>query len=514
MSNNRPVRVRFAPSPTGPLHIGGVRTALYNYLLAKQQGGTMILRIEDTDQNRFVPGAEEYIKQSLKWVGIEIDEGPEQGGPHAPYRQSERKPMYAQYAFDLVEKGLAYYAFDTEEDLEQMRKRLEASKMQPAYDAVSRMSMKNSLTLPADEVKAKLENGDSYVIRIKLPRKEEVRFHDIIRGWVVVNTSTMDDKVLLKGDGMPTYHLANVVDDYLMQITHVIRGEEWLPSAPLHVMLYRYLGWEEVMPQFAHLPLLLKPEGNGKLSKRDGDRLGFPVFALEWKDPSTGEISSGYRESGYFPEAVTNMLALLGWHPSGNQEMFSMQELIEQFSLERVSKAGAKFDLNKAFWFNQQYLMQKSPAEVYDMIQPLVEAKGWDTCREYVEQVVVLMREKVRFAKEIVEQGTYFFETPEKYDDEVIKKKWKEETNAHLLAIAKGFAGLAENAQAAEYEQVFKDYCENAGVKSGELLQPLRLAVSGEGVGAPIWEMMSLIGRDFIVPRIELATTKISFPKA
>ena len=268
------------------------------------------------------------------------------------------------------------------------------------------------------------------------------------------------------------------------------------------------------MPQFAHLPLLLKPEGNGKLSKRDGDRLGFPVFALEWKDPGTGEISSGYRESGYFPEAVTNMLALLGWHPSGNQEMFSMQELIDQFSLERVSKAGAKFDLNKAFWFNQQYLMQKSPAEVYDMIQPLVEAKGWDTCREYVEQVVVLMREKVRFAKEIVEQGTYFFETPEKYDDEVIKKKWKEETNAHLLAIAQGFAGLAENAQAAEYEQVFKDYCENAGVKSGELLQPLRLAVSGEGVGAPIWEMMSLIGRDFIVPRIELATTKISFPKA
>ena len=362
MSNERPVRVRFAPSPTGPLHIGGVRTALYNYLLARKHGGTMILRIEDTDQNRFVPGAEQYILQSLKWVGIEIDEGPEQGGPHAPYRQSERKPMYAQYAYDLVERGLAYYAFDTEQELEEMRKRLEASKMQPAYDAVSRMSMKNSLTLPADEVQARLANGDPFVIRIKLPRKEEVRFHDVIRGWVVVNTSTMDDKVLLKGDGMPTYHLANVVDDYLMQISHVIRGEEWLPSAPLHVMLYRYLGWESVMPQFAHLPLLLEPEGNGKLSKRDGDRLGFPVFALEWKDPKTDEISSGYRESGYFPEAVANMLALLGWHPSGNQEIFSMEELIESFSLERVSKAGAKFDVNKAFWFNHQYLLAMDPA--------------------------------------------------------------------------------------------------------------------------------------------------------
>ena len=345
MSTERPVRVRFAPSPTGPLHIGGVRTALYNYLLARKHGGTMILRIEDTDQNRFVPGAEQYIMESLKWVGIEIDEGIEQGGPHAPYRQSERKPMYAQYAYDMIEKGFAYYAFDTEEDIEQMRKRLEASKMQPAYDSVSRMSMKNSITLPADEVKMRLDRGDNYVIRIKLPRKEEVRFHDVIRGWVVVNTSTMDDKVLLKGDGMPTYHLANVVDDYLMGISHVIRGEEWLPSAPLHVMLYRYLGWEDVMPEFAHLPLLLKPEGNGKLSKRDGDRLGFPVFPLQWTDPKTNEVSSGYKESGYYPEAVTNMLALLGWHPSGNQEMFSMEELISEFSLERVSKSGAKFDL-------------------------------------------------------------------------------------------------------------------------------------------------------------------------
>ena len=412
MSTERPVRVRFAPSPTGPLHIGGVRTALYNYLLARKHGGTMILRIEDTDQNRFVPGAEQYIMESLKWVGIEIDEGIEQGGPHAPYRQSERKPMYAQYAYDMIEKGFAYYAFDTEEDIEQMRKRLEASKMQPAYDSVSRMSMKNSITLPADEVKARLERGDNYVIRIKLPRKEEVRFHDVIRGWVVVNTSTMDDKVLLKGDGMPTYHLANVVDDYLMGISHVIRGEEWLPSAPLHVMLYRYLGWEDVMPEFAHLPLLLKPEGNGKLSKRDGDRLGFPVFPLQWTDPKTNEVSSGYKESGYYPEAVTNMLALLGWHPSGNQEMFSMEELIQEFSLERVSKSGAKFDLQKALWFNQQYLQQKPLNEQYEILKPLIEAKGYDTCQEYVEQVVVLMREKVQFVKDVVEEGYYFFEHP------------------------------------------------------------------------------------------------------
>ncbi len=514
MSNERPVRVRFAPSPTGPLHIGGVRTALYNYLLARKHGGTMILRIEDTDQNRFVPGAEQYILESLKWVGIEIDEGPEQGGPHAPYRQSERKPMYAQYAYGLVEKGLAYYAFDTEEELEEMRKRLEASKMQTAYDAVSRMSMKNSLTLPADEVKARLDQGDPFVIRIKLPRKEEVRFHDVIRGWVVVNTSTMDDKVLLKGDGMPTYHLANVVDDYLMKISHVIRGEEWLPSAPLHVMLYRYLGWEEVMPEFAHLPLLLKPEGNGKLSKRDGDRLGFPVFALEWKDPKTGEISSGYRESGYFPEAVANMLALLGWHPSGNQEIFSMGELIDSFSLERVSKAGAKFDVNKAYWFNHQYLFAIEPSLVAEMLMPLVKEMGFDTCKEYVEQVVVLMREKVQFAKDIIHQGVYFFVEPQEYEKEIVAKKWKENTNEHLLAIAEAFSRLSETAKAEDYELAFKQYCDEKAVKSGELLQPLRLSVSGFGVGAPIWEMIALIGRDFIVPRIQKACTKISFPKA
>ena len=509
MSTERPVRVRFAPSPTGPLHIGGVRTALYNYLLARKHGGTMILRIEDTDQNRFVPGAEQYIVESLKWVGIDFDEGVEQGGPHAPYRQSERKPMYAQYAYDMIDKGLAYYAFDTEEDLDQMRKRLEASKMQPAYDSVSRMSMKNSLTLPADEVKARLDRGDNFVIRIKLPRKEEVRFHDVIRGWVVVNTSTMDDKVLLKGDGMPTYHLANVVDDYLMGISHVIRGEEWLPSAPLHVMLYRYLGWEDVMPEFAHLPLLLKPEGNGKLSKRDGDRLGFPVFPLQWTDPKTNEVSSGYKESGYYPEAVTNMLALLGWHPSGNQEMFSMDELIQEFSLERVSKSGAKFDLQKALWFNQQYLQQKPLNEQYEILKPMIEAKGYDTCQEYVEQVVVLMREKVQFVKDVVEEGYYFFEAPKQYDEEVVRKKWKAETNTHILGLAQAFEGLAADANAEAYENAFKSYCETAGIKTGEVLQPLRVAVSGAPMGPPIWEMIALIGRDYVLPRLREAAAKI-----
>lgn len=499
--SSRPVRVRFAPSPTGPLHIGGVRTALYNYLFARQHGGTMILRIEDTDQNRYVPGAEQYIMDSLKWVGIEIDEGPQQGGPHAPYRQSERKGMYAQYALDLIEKGYAYYAFDTEAELEEMRKRLEAGKMQPAYDAVSRMSMKNSLTLPADEVKTRLESGNPYVIRIKLPRKEEVRFNDIIRGWVTVSTSQMDDKVLLKSDGMPTYHLANVVDDYLMGISHVIRGEEWLPSAPLHVMLYRYMGWEEVMPQFAHLPLLLKPEGNGKLSKRDGDRLGFPVFPLQWTDPASGEISSGYRETGYYAEAVANMLALLGWHPSDNKELFTMSELIEAFSLERVSKSGAKFDLNKALWFNHQYLMQRTGAAIAEGLKDKIQVAGYTASADYVAKVADLMKEKVSFANEIVTQGSYFFEEPKEYDQTVVEKKWKAETNKHLIALKDLFAAT-EDFAATSLEAAFKNYCETAGVKPGELMQPLRLSISGVAGGPPIFEILALLGKEKVNSRI------------
>lgn len=505
---SRPVRVRFAPSPTGPLHIGGVRTALYNYLFARKHGGTMILRVEDTDQNRFVPGAEEYIIESLKWVGIEIDEGQSVGGPHAPYRQSERKPMYAQYALDLIEKGHAYYAFDTEEDLDTMRKRLEAGGMHPAYDAVSRQSMTNSLTLPADEVQKRLDAGDHYVIRIKLPRKEEIRFHDIIRGWVVVNTSQMDDKVLLKSDGMPTYHLANVVDDYLMGTSHVIRGEEWLPSAPLHVMLYRYLGWEDAMPEFAHLPLLLKPEGNGKLSKRDGDRLGFPVFPLEWKDPATGEVSSGYRETGYSPEAVANMLALLGWHPSDNRELFTMPELIEAFSLEKVSKSGAKFDLNKALWFNHHYLMAAPLTEVAKSLLPQLEAAGLSAEPAYLEKVVGLMREKVNFAAEIIPQGRYFFDDDFAYNTEVVAKKWKTDTNAHLAALAQVFQN--ENQfEATLLENAFKSWCEAKQIKPGELMQPLRVAVSGEPVGPPVFDMLALLGKAKVCSRLERASQTI-----
>lgn len=508
MSTERPVRVRFAPSPTGPLHIGGVRTALYNYLLARKHGGTMILRIEDTDQNRFVPGAEEYIRESLKWVGIEIDEGPEQGGPHAPYRQSERKPMYRQYAERLIDERLAYYAFDTEDDLEQMRKRLEASKMQPAYDAVSRMGMKNSLTLSADEVKERLERGDNYVIRIKLPRKEEVRFHDVIRGWVSVNSSTMDDKVLLKGDGMPTYHLANVVDDYLMEISHVIRGEEWLPSAPLHVMLYKYLGWEDKMPNFAHLPLLLKPEGNGKLSKRDGDRLGFPVFPIDWTDPKTGEKSSGYKESGYYPEAVANMLALLGWHPSDNQEIFTMNELIQAFSLERVSKSGAKFDVNKAFWFNQQYLNQKSVSEIYENIKGIFSQKYGNVDRTYAETIIAMMREKYQFAREIPDAASYFFIEPDKFDEEVVRKKWKAETNDLLVDLGQYFVD-EKCVTPVEFESCFKQFCESKGIKTGEILQPLRVAVSGVAMGPPIFDMLALFGIDKVINRLNVCINSV-----
>jgi glutamyl-tRNA synthetase len=503
------VRVRFAPSPTGPLHIGGVRTALFNYLYAKQQGGTMILRIEDTDQGRFVPGAEDYIVEALKWVGIGFDEGTHVGGPYAPYRQSDRKAMYRQYADQLLTSGNAYYAFDTTEDLDAMREKLKAGGMAPQYDAVSRMSMKNSLTLSEDDVKQKLEAGEPYVIRIKLPRKEEVRFHDLIRGWVVVQTSAMDDKVLFKSDGMPTYHLANVVDDYTMKITHVIRGEEWLPSAPLHVMLYRYFGWEDVMPQFAHLPLILKPDGNGKLSKRDGDRLGFPVFPLQWQDPATGEISSGYRERGYEPEGVMNMLALLGWHTSDNREIFSEKELIELFSLEKISKNGAKFDPEKAKWFNHQQLMLKPNAEIAASIMPEAVSKGYNTTLDYLEKVVGLIKEKVTFKSEIIDKSAYFFTAPQQYDAQVSAKKWTAQAVQYLNAFAQA---LEQNktANAVEIEALFKSTGESTGFGAGSAMQPLRLALSGEGGGPPIFEMLHLIGVEESIARIHTAIQQIA----
>jgi glutamyl-tRNA synthetase len=487
------VRVRFAPSPTGPLHIGGVRTALFNYLFAKQLGGDMILRIEDTDQARFVPGAEDYIVESLKWVGIQFDEGTHVGGPFAPYRQSDRKAMYRQYADQLLASGHAYYAFDTTEELDAMREKLKAGGMAPQYDAVSRMSMINSLTLPEDEVKRRLDAGEPYVIRIKLPRKEEVRFHDLIRGWVIVQTSAMDDKVLFKSDGMPTYHLANVVDDYTMKITHVIRGEEWLPSAPLHVMLYQFFGWQDVMPKFAHLPLILKPDGNGKLSKRDGDRLGFPVFPLEWKDPATGEISSGYRERGYEPEAVVNMLALLGWHTSDNREIFSLEELIKLFSIEKISKNGAKFDPEKAKWFNHQHLMLKDNAQIASEIFEACQAKGYSTNLEYLTNVVALIKEKVTFSHDIVERCAYFFQTPTQFDEQVISKKW----NSQAVAFLQDYATLIqtmENADAIALETAFKTLAADKGLSPGAVMQPLRLALTGEGGGPPLFEMLCLIG--------------------
>jgi glutamyl-tRNA synthetase len=487
------VRVRFAPSPTGPLHIGGVRTALFNYLFAKQNGGDFILRIEDTDQGRYVEGAEQYIVDALTWAGITFDEGAHIGGEYAPYKQSERKGMYRAYADQLINDGYAYYAFDSSEELDEMREKLKAGGMAAQYDAVSRMNMKNSLTLSEDEVKRRLEAGDPYVIRIKLPRKEEVRFNDMIRGWVVVQTSAMDDKVLFKSDGMPTYHLANIVDDYTMRITHVIRGEEWLPSAPLHVMLYKYLGWEKAMPQFAHLPLILKPDGNGKLSKRDGDRLGFPVFPLQWQDPSTGDISSGYREKGYEPEAVINMLALLGWHTSDNREIFSLEELVNLFTIEKISKNGAKFDPEKAKWFNHQHLMIKDAKEIAVSILPELQEKGIEADVDYVTKVVDLIREKVNFKNEIVERAMYFFHSPNSYDEQVVRKKWNANVAAFMASFAEDLLNMQDKSDI-EIEAEFKAKAELAAINPGSLMQPLRICLSGEAGGPPLFEMLVLLG--------------------
>jgi len=498
----RKVRVRFAPSPTGPLHIGGVRTALYNYLFAKKNGGDFLLRIEDTDQGRFVPGAEEYIIESLKWLGIIADEGIGFGnGPHAPYRQSERKPIYKEYVMRLIEEGNAYYAFDTPEELEAMRERLKASNVDAKYDAITRSTMKNSITLAEDEVKRLLDSGAHYVVRLKLPRKEEVKLFDEIRGWVSVNTSQMDDKVLFKSDGMPTYHLANVVDDYLMKITHVIRGEEWLPSAPLHVLLYRYLGWEEVMPKFAHLPLLLKPEGNGKLSKRDGDRLGFPVFPLQWQDPATKEISSGYREAGYLPEAVVNLLAFLGWNPGTNQEIFSMQELIDAFTIDRVSKHGAKFDQNKAKWFNQQYVRHTSDKILAIELKKEVEKNNLNFSDAYIEKATSLIKEKISFVKELWSMGNYFFINPTHYDEAVITKRWNEKSPIVLNALIENLSSIT-NFTSAKIEEQYNLALAKNEVAGKDFLQLLRVCLSGVAGGPPIFEMCELFGKENTILRL------------
>ena len=513
--SDRPVRVRFAPSPTGPLHIGGVRTALYNYLLARKLGGTMILRIEDTDQNRFVPGAEDYIRQSLEWVGIELDESPWTGGPHAPYRQSERKPMYRKYADQLIRDGYAYYAFDTPEELDAMRERLQAAKVpNPQYNSITRTQMRNSLTLPENEVQALLDSGAPYVIRLKVPRKEEVRFQDLIRGWVVVHSSAIDDKVLMKSDGMPTYHLANIVDDHLMDISHVIRGEEWLPSAPLHVLLYRYLGWEKTMPQFAHLPLLLKPDGTGKLSKRDGDRLGFPVFALEWHgtDLETGEptVSRGYREDGYLPGALVNFLAFLGWNPGTSQEIFSMPELIEAFSIDRVSKSPAKFDVAKAKWYNEHYLRAKPNAELAPYLLAALAEHGIACSEEKAEQVVGVMKERVSFPQDFWQEAKYFFEAPTEYDPAVVSKKWNPQVSAALAAYADGLPADSEpSANAEVLKSLFNDTMAAQGLKSGQVLQALRVAVTGAGAGPDLFETLAILGTGEVARRLRAAVAQL-----
>ncbi len=516
MTENKKVRVRYAPSPTGPLHMGGVRTALYNYLFARKHGGDFVLRIEDTDQGRFVPGAEKYIIESLKWCGICPGEGIGFGeGPYAPYRQSERKPFYRQYADQLVRSGHAYYAFDTPEELEAMRKRMEAAKVTaPAYNAVTREHMKNALTLSEDEINRRISGGEHYVIRIKIPRNEEIRLHDIIRGWVVVHSSSLDDKVLFKSDGMPTYHLANVVDDYLMKISHVIRGEEWLPSAPLHVLLYRYLGWEDVMPQFAHLPLVLRPDGNGKLSKRDGDRLGFPVFPLEWQDPFTKEVSSGYRERGYIPEGFMNMLALLGWHPSGNNEIFSMDELVREFSLDRVSKAGAKFDPEKAKWFNQQYLRMKSDEELASVFVRELEKQSVShgfalPGSDYIQRVCGLIKEKAAFIGEFWNLGSYFFMPPAAYDEEVIKKRWTPAARAFFSLLRDNYASAMEFT-APVAENIFKSSAGQAGINPGQVMQLFRVIISGIVGGPALFDTAELLGKEAVVTRIEAALQKFT----
>jgi len=508
----REVRVRFAPSPTGALHIGGVRTALYNYLLAKKTNGTMILRIEDTDQGRFVPGAEDYIKQSLDWVGIKIDEGVTQGGPHAPYRQSERKPLYRQYTQRLIDEGNAYYAFDTEAELEAMRNRLKATgSSNQQYSATTRMMMDNSLTLSDADVKKKLEAGDPYVIRLKVPDDEEIQLIDLIRGEVKVHSAQIDDKVLMKSDGMPTYHLANVVDDYLMKISHVIRGEEWLPSAPLHVLLYRFLGWEKEMPQFAHLPLLLKPDGNGKLSKRDADQMGFPIFPLNWTDPKTNELAKGFRESGYLPDAMINFLAFLGWNPGTEQELFSMEELVQAFSIERIGKAGARFDIQKAQWFNQQYLKAKTDEELSSYLLDSLAKENIACTKEKALKICAVMKERVTFTQDFWLQGKFFFEAPTSYDAQVIAKKWNDEAIKVLTSYSKEIAS-STTLTAELAKSTLESVTASLGIGTGKILQALRVSITGGASGPDLMMTMEILGNEEVVKRIEHALNTIKKP--
>lgn len=497
----RKVRVRFAPSPTGALHIGGVRTALYNYLFARQHGGDFVFRIEDTDSNRFVPGAEEYIIESFRWLGIKFDEGVSFGGEHGPYRQSERRAIYRKYVDQLLDAGKAYIAFDTPEELE--AKRQEIKNFQ--YDAHTRMMMRNSLTLPAEEVERLIADGNQYVVRFKIEPGEDVHVNDMIRGDVVIKSDILDDKVLYKSaDELPTYHLANIVDDHLMEISHVIRGEEWLPSAPLHVLLYRAFGWEDTMPRFAHLPLLLKPDGKGKLSKRDGDRLGFPVFPLEWHDPKTGEVSNGFREQGYFPEAVINFLALLGWNPGTEQEMFTLDELVEQFDITKCSKAGARFDYQKGIWFNHEYILRKSNEEISKLFAPIVAGNGIDESMERITKVVSMMKDRVSFVKELWPLCSFFFIPPTEYDEKTVRKRWKENSAQVMGELAEVLEGI-DDFSLENQEHIVMAWVESKDYKLGDVMNAFRLTLVGEGKGPGMFDISAFLGKEETLRRLRRA---------
>lgn len=499
--SDRKVRVRFAPSPTGALHIGGVRTALYNYLFARQHGGDLVFRIEDTDSNRFVPGAEEYIIESFRWLGIKFDEGVSFGGEHGPYRQSERRSIYKKYVEQLLAADKAYIAFDTPEQLE--AKRAEIQNFQ--YDAHTRGEMTNSLTLPKEEVERRIADGEQYVVRFKVEPGIEVHIDDMIRGHVVIKSDILDDKVLYKSaDELPTYHLANIVDDHLMEITHVIRGEEWLPSAPLHVLLYRAFGWEDTMPKFAHLPLLLKPEGKGKLSKRDGDRLGFPVFPLEWHDPKTGDVSSGYRESGYFPEAVVNFLALLGWNPGTEQELFTLDELVQAFDIHKCSKAGARFDYQKGIWFNHEYMLKKSNEEVANLFAPIVANNGVDESMERITKVVAMMKDRVNFVKELWPLCSFFFIAPTEYDEKTVKKRWKADSAKVMGELADVLEGI-EDFSVEGQEPVVMKWIEEKGYKLGDVMNAFRLTLVGIGKGPGMFDISAFLGKEETLKRMRKA---------
>ena len=498
---DRRVRVRFAPSPTGPLHIGGVRTALYNYLFAKQHGGDLIFRIEDTDSNRFVPGAEEYIIESFRWLGIKFDEGVSFGGQYGPYRQSERRNIYKKYVDQLLADGKAYLAFDTPQELE--AKREEIKNFQ--YDAHTRGMMRNSLTLSKEEVDTLIAEGQQYVVRFMVIPGEDVHVHDLIRGEVVIKSDILDDKVLYKSaDELPTYHLANIVDDHLMEVSHVIRGEEWLPSAPLHVLLYRAFGWEDTMPAFAHLPLLLKPDGKGKLSKRDGDRLGFPVFPLEWHDPKSGEISNGFREQGYFPEAVVNFLALLGWNPGTEQELFTLDQLVEQFDISKCSKAGAKFDFQKAVWFNHEYILMKSDEEITELFAPIVIGNGVEESMDRIQQVVHMMKDRVSFVKELWPLCSFFFIPPTEYDEKTVRKRWKEDSAEVMDQLATVLEGI-EDFSVENQEKIVFAWVEAMGYKLGDVMNAFRLALVGIGKGPGMFDISAFLGKKETLNRLRRA---------